>query len=405
MRLKRAIIHIGPKKTGTSTIQDGLSRNRAALARRGILYPGTSANHNSILLASLCDDPSQHPRLRIRMEDPELSGISEEAQAKFAAEIAETDWHTLILSAETLYELRRPEIRKLQRWLEPLVDRFDIVATARDPVDWAVSSAQQSFKSRDDLDGLLGEPEVPQWQRRIGHWEHVFGRRAVRMLCFEDLVADPDGFTAAFLKAIHLQRMFDRLDLSVPRANESLSWEAAMMMATLNKRRPYFINEQRNIARSGRELSAFLGVAGQRFDLPDETRRRAYDETRDDVAWLGARFGIDRYDYPPDRLPASRSPAGISPEFMAQLGDRLADMANELLINRNLLIIERLRAKGRIDAAEFIRRKSLAKFPADKRFAAPLEAAPAEVTPPAAPAPVPSLRNGASRPALVRSAT
>src|SRR3954452_14461676 len=39
------LLHIGPHKTGTTTIQNQLAAGRRRLHRRGIVYPGLGAQH------------------------------------------------------------------------------------------------------------------------------------------------------------------------------------------------------------------------------------------------------------------------------------------------------------------------------------------------------------------------
>lgn len=367
--MRRIVLHLGPKKTATSTIQAALAGNRANLANAGILYPGTGPNHAIELSARFRDQISEHQRARRLTEDPELSPFSDANLAAFDAEVRGGSWHTLLLSAESLYELDVHELDRLRTWLVQFDATIELAITLRDPVDWAVSAAQQCFKSNADIDGLLTEPTRLHWRRTVERIETVFPGARLHLLCFEDLVADPAGPVAAFLAGIDLAAAVALLAPVRARRNESLSWEAAMMMAALNARRPFFLGDTRNPARTGRELSAFLDLAGQRFDLPEATRHAVYHLSRDDVAWLRERFGIDHYDYPLDRLRPSLAPAGFSPAFMAALGDRLADLANELRITRALLAIERLRARGDAAAAERLRRKSHAKFPAERRFA------------------------------------
>lgn len=59
--LRRAYLHIGTEKTGTSYIQRFLSENRAVLASKGILYPVVDASENHSTLAWHCADPHQRP--------------------------------------------------------------------------------------------------------------------------------------------------------------------------------------------------------------------------------------------------------------------------------------------------------------------------------------------------------
>lgn len=370
---RRAIVHIGPRKTATSTIQDGLSENRAILETAGVLYPGTRPNHSNVMAALVLDNPGDSYRARVRTEDPEDALFSKVKLKPFEREIETKDWHTLIISTEFLSDLDRDEIGRLKRWLDRYVDTVRIVYAVRDPIDWAVSVAQQMCKNMSDVDQVLNTPKHANWRRTIERYEAGFGREAMdtTLLAFEEMVADPDGPTGAFLKAMGLAELVPSLTQGPAHRNASLSWEAAMMIMALNARRPFFVDGERNPARSGRELSSFVGIGGQKFDLSDAARRRAFEASRGDVAWLRERYGIDRYDYPIEALRPSTAPSGYSPDFMIALGDRLADITNELNVTRSLLRIERLRARGKDDEAERVRRAAQAKFPFDRRLGEP----------------------------------
>lgn len=366
--MRRAIIHIGPKKTATSAIQSRLSRNRGVLASAGILYPGVGPNQATELSAMFCSVEPDHYRARRLSEDPERSVTSAANLARFDHSIWDGDWHTLILSAESMWEWPSEDIQRLAKWLGGFVDHHEILFTLRDPVGWAVSAAQQSCKSGPDANQILCEPLLARWQETTARFEAIFGAGSARALQFEDLVGHPQGPAAAFLDAAGLQHVSPMLEDEGESRNESLSWEAAMMMVALNQRRPFFIDDERNAKRSGAELNAFFGLAGQRFDLPDDIRRTIYEQSRADVAWAQARFGADRYDYPVERLAPGTNPDGVSAEFLTAVGDRLADMANEVRVLRSLLKAERLQAKGDIAGAEQTLRQAAAKFPDDRRI-------------------------------------
>ena len=131
---RRAVIHIGIDKTGTTTLQQSLYAHRQALLARGILYPSIGANH-SIYLSTLfrAQPPHTLPRVEPSATTPE--GI-EAARKKFRDQLnddLDREWHTLVLSAESLCDAGPPTIARLQNFLAPHVADFLIVAYVRDP--------------------------------------------------------------------------------------------------------------------------------------------------------------------------------------------------------------------------------------------------------------------------------
>ena len=132
--MKRELfLHIGTTKTGSTSIQNVLKKNRAALLDQGVCYPTTPglAQHTMLTYAIM----SPHERARrfrsIEGKQP-FDGSPEQRIAVFADEFAEEmrllpdTVRRVILSSETIYvHLRKAEeVRRLhdllQSWFEPI---------------------------------------------------------------------------------------------------------------------------------------------------------------------------------------------------------------------------------------------------------------------------------------------
>lgn len=87
--MPRVILHLGTYKTGTSSIQNDLQSNRAALLSRGVLYPQTGLTKNSEL-------GYRHTPLVHKF----TSRGEAELPAALFREIRETGCETVILSSE-----------------------------------------------------------------------------------------------------------------------------------------------------------------------------------------------------------------------------------------------------------------------------------------------------------------
>ena len=63
--MKRAILHIGTEKTGTTSIQNFLYSNRIKLGAQGILFSETAgylSNQNLVVYAKKAPEPDLAPR-------------------------------------------------------------------------------------------------------------------------------------------------------------------------------------------------------------------------------------------------------------------------------------------------------------------------------------------------------
>ncbi|OWK30939.1 hypothetical protein [Sphingomonas mucosissima] len=366
MRGKRhAIVHIGHKKTGTTFIQNHLHANRSALFDAGVIYPLPEPNHSYALSGIF------HAGKVVKAPSPRVRYASDRKRAREAlhSELCGADWHTMVLSAEAVAGFSPGELKDFAGWLAGHVDTTQIIFVVRDPVDWAVSVAQQRLKTRGEVEALLAEPEPPRWSKIITRFRETFGPRAVTVLEYEQLSAEREHFAARFACAAGLPANVAGalVGSDIGAVNESLSMEAALMLGRYNARVPQRIGGRRNPARSGMEPRAFFGLPGQKFDLPDAARRKAYVQSREDVAFLAQEFGITRYSYPASDLAPSRYTEEVSPEFLEALADRMVSLQAQAMANQLLWGADRLRYSGDDAAAAAAIDTAAARFPTDER--------------------------------------
>lgn len=119
---KRFFVHIGYPKTGSTAIQQALSRNRETFAKHGFLYPGVGLDHKDIVLAL--------------NGDVDAAGRAEEIRSEAIA--SDLD---VVLSSEGL-SIFPPVI--VHKWLEGVDAR--IIVYVREQVQSLASSYQQYIK-------------------------------------------------------------------------------------------------------------------------------------------------------------------------------------------------------------------------------------------------------------------
>jgi hypothetical protein len=88
-------IHIGPHKTGTSSIQWFLKHNRAELLNHGYFVPESGANHGA------------HHAIARKLCGQELRHHQESAGTNFARALDETPSEAVVISSEALGGLLR----------------------------------------------------------------------------------------------------------------------------------------------------------------------------------------------------------------------------------------------------------------------------------------------------------
>jgi len=223
---RRAVIHAGSHKTGTTSIQAALYAGREALARHGYAYPDTP-------------EQQQHTTSHFAAINGLFFRRGRAVTADFLAGIRSSRTST-VLSAENLFGLPRRALG------EPLADYWSrkagilgdfrdglgmqemlVVVFLRDPADYLVSLFRQYLKSpvpkAATLDGCFAEfatafGHLADYGPQIAAWRAEFG--AVATVDYDELVRLGESSVAAFTRVAALP------DLPEPeqRRNISLDW-------------------------------------------------------------------------------------------------------------------------------------------------------------------------------------
>lgn len=343
-------VHIGIPKTGTTTLQGWLSRNRASLAAQGVLYPLATPNHNDLYLA-LCEAPHQEHHL-IRLGYTDAAAARERAD-QFATELAgaiqSSKAPKVLISGESLSRLSSEGVARLARWLAPM-GKAHIVCCLRDPLHYAVSDAQEAIKGGLTYDQVCRDPPTLNYRALLEPYLTTFGADRVTVFPF----APQTGLDRAFAAATGLPVAFDP-DEPPGRHNQALSLEAALLLSDLNARIPMYIDTGANPRRGVIPLSWLEGIGSTPFGLPARSLGLVRRRTRADVAWVRQQFGLD--------LAAARPDDGRAPPMnrvsqpVAAMLPSLADTLHRAACLVGDLIAARLleKARGTEDLAHRVR--------------------------------------------------
>ncbi|MDN2584213.1 hypothetical protein [Aquibium sp. ELW1220] len=137
MMRRRAILHIGTEKTGTTAIQNRMRAAAPQLARQGVIFsevlgPG---NHTHLVAACMEDDVWDRVKANILathlLQPPAFRARLREEFAQALA--AAGDWHTVIGSSELIHSrlLLPSEIDRLFETFRPHVDEIEVVLFLR----------------------------------------------------------------------------------------------------------------------------------------------------------------------------------------------------------------------------------------------------------------------------------
>lgn len=224
MARTRLVIHIGMHKTGSSSIQRFLSRNRLALRLFGVFYPESrgadgrrESKHNALFkaISHEADHGAPHPRL----------GASAALVRSVGDRIERAGPRVAILSAEG-FSGEKPAFAEA---LAPLGRRFDtkIIVFLRRQDEWLESFYRQMILSEDvrearPLDAFLACPATRahlDYAAMLAWWAGSFGPDAVRALRYR---SDPEwSLLSAFLAEAGLSPRLAALPHGRARANQA----------------------------------------------------------------------------------------------------------------------------------------------------------------------------------------
>jgi hypothetical protein len=233
------VVHVGSGKTGTSSIQQFLRKNRKQLAGLDTLVPRSLGDGRHVQLGLyLKSDETLSSRLswkRAGFSSP--AELRTEVPERLSAEIAESGLSRVVVSDEGIYASSEPALALLRALATDLARSLRVVVYLRRQDDFACSRYQQSVKTGCVLS--LGDwlQEESAWLYDYAAWTERFGRS----LAPSQLVVrrfDRDAFSHGsllqdFLDAAGIDARAE--DLAPVRSrNQSLDAESVEFLRLLN---------------------------------------------------------------------------------------------------------------------------------------------------------------------------
>ena len=294
------VLHIGPRKTGTTSIQHALASRREELSAHGVVYPGTGKQHF----------PAANRFLGRRQRwDEDLVGAPEEGPwRRLVDEIG--DAPVGVISTEVLSQARPEQVRRL---VESARDRTPTVVITYRPFEELLSSTWQQLVKEG-----LREP-LPDWSRAVVEdhperseapfprvldlatlvdiWGGVVGVENVVVILVDR--SRPTAIVDSFEQLLELPRGL--LDLGEQRPRKrSLSHQEAELLRRVNTQLPRDNDSLRAHRVFRRSLARWLdenppGPDDSELRLPSDVAELARKRSRqmvDDVAAMSDRLTV-----------------------------------------------------------------------------------------------------------------
>lgn len=311
---RRCIVHFGPDKTGSSSIQSTLfhelDSDQFEYAKLDV------ANQSRILYTVFSDAPERfHKHRAANMTASSAEQLRSNLSQRFSTGLNAVSKPTAILSGEAVSKLSLDELSSMREFLRQFFDDIWAVGYVRPPRALMSSRYQQHLKSRAAPINPLGIRVA--YMRGLEKFDRVFGKENVRLWRFN--ASDfPDGDV--------VKHFFVSLGIPLPqrvrRVNESLSREAVQILYAFHKFGQRASPGAGRAAAKKQAIALLRGLSNTRFRLSPALLDPIIDRMGDDIAWAEERIGASLAEERGDEAGAIGSEAGmldIAPEAIARL--------------------------------------------------------------------------------------
>lgn len=175
---RRAILHIGPMKTGSTSIQLWLHRSADMLATHGCHFPVSLGSRNMSRLTYMAQALAFNGALSSG-DDARLDALRAELAGLPSA------IHTVIFSGEMLGQVlnEAAEVRALKTMLDEFFDDYLVVLYLRRQDELSLSRYNTSLRRGERRARPFATPF--DYELRLNLWLEAFGREAIRPRLFE----------------------------------------------------------------------------------------------------------------------------------------------------------------------------------------------------------------------------
>lgn len=142
---KKALLHIGSNKTGTTSIQSAFYRNKQKLEKQGFTYPGDEFCHHKFYFTTKQEE-SCWPRQFKGIPYDQLQDMITQYLLSVANDL-QKDIPFHIISSEYLFRSDADAVRNVVEFLSDFVDEIEVYAFVRAPVPYYNSRQQQIIKA------------------------------------------------------------------------------------------------------------------------------------------------------------------------------------------------------------------------------------------------------------------
>lgn len=234
------VLHIGSGKTGSTSVQQFLRRNRRRLADAGVLYPRTPGERRHIRLGLFVrpdDDLGKEVGWRRQGYDSPAE-FRRDFEMDLLREIAGSGLQRVLLSDESLYGASDGALERLRSFTDRVADGIRVVVYLRRQDDHLVSRYQEVVKVGETrrLAERVEQMDLSRtydYYARLRAWRRVVEPTAIVVRTFEPERFSHGSLYRDFLDAVGVDVPVDALE-EVAFRNRSMDAESVEFLRILN---------------------------------------------------------------------------------------------------------------------------------------------------------------------------
>lgn len=285
----QAIIHIGPQKTGSTTLQALAHANQACLSKElGIHYPSSDeisarGNHSRSLATMFSGSGS----------DPTIARLF----SVYENEFARSNDPILMLSSEAISGFTPQRIQSLKAWVSTFAREVVFVAVIRDPWDRCLSGILQHIKRGGTFADASSYLTTRSLQSQFETFRTALPEDELALVDFSDVFSDPWplGFLIDAVRPQIRAAEFVPTELATAHLNAAVSHESAYIWNALNTQRPYLLDggpKRGNLGplRFRNDLMKLRSLSGSRFVPPSLLEATVDSHCASEREYLQSRF-------------------------------------------------------------------------------------------------------------------
>lgn len=250
----KCILHIGTEKTGTTTLQAFLDKNRENLLKEGIAFTRTFGpfEHYHLATFAMRDKKTNGPKKRAGIRNAAQSkAFCEQLIQDFRKEVAALpqNVHTLVFSSERCHSsiIEPDEFDRLKELLSEYCDAVQIIAYIRPQHEVATSLYTTKLKNgrtdRSILPAADADDPYYNYLTSLGRWSDQFGDANMTVRLFASQELKGGDVVEDFCSVCGWDS--EQLE-AVERQNESLNEDAQKFLLMMNEQIPTFDKKTAN---------------------------------------------------------------------------------------------------------------------------------------------------------------